>query len=268
MDRSPDELCAAWQRFARDRLPAILGRNVAHCAAARRLLSLRPKLREIGGAVQAKFADMESILSKLSAGEGTQTLLQALHQTAYYREIAADKHWSADFADLKDLCKKAMADLRTRITESVPLLDLDAEAALPTAEDGLDLLRLAHEAGEAYAREKRERAALDFDDLIHRAVALLTSPGAAHILQHAREGIFALLVDEFQDTDRRQLELVKALCGDGLASGMLFFVGDQKQSRRIQGARRRAVGRRPAIADEELPQPAGDTGFRQCAVRK
>jgi ATP-dependent helicase/nuclease subunit A len=39
-----------------------------------------------------------------------------------------------------------------------------------------------------------------------------------------------MLVDEFQDTDPLQVELVKALCGDELSRGKLFFVGDYKQS--------------------------------------
>ena len=46
-----------------------------------------------------------------------------------------------------------------------------------------------------------------------------------------------LLVDEFQDTDPLQVELVKALCDDGLLRGKLFFVGDYKQSiYRFRGA--------------------------------
>jgi ATP-dependent helicase/nuclease subunit A len=46
-----------------------------------------------------------------------------------------------------------------------------------------------------------------------------------------------LLVDEFQDTDRLQVELVKALCDNDYLSGKLFFVGDQKQSiYRFRGA--------------------------------
>ncbi len=39
-----------------------------------------------------------------------------------------------------------------------------------------------------------------------------------------------LLVDECQDTDPVQVELIKALCGDLVQHGKLFFVGDYKQS--------------------------------------
>jgi ATP-dependent helicase/nuclease subunit A len=55
--------------------------------------------------------------------------------------------------------------------------------------------------------------------------------------REAAASIDALLVDEYQDTDRIQSEIVEALVGDGLLSGKLFFVGDSKQSiYRFRGA--------------------------------
>ena len=71
-----------------------------------------------------------------------------------------------------------------------------------------------------------------------------------------------------------QVELVEALCGERLDAGKLFFVGDYKQSiYRFRGADpdvfRDLRGRMPErgiVADEELSQPAGDSGFRQRAV--
>ncbi len=73
---------------------------------------------------------------------------------------------------------------------------------------------------------------LDFDDLLIRARDLLTGDGSGRAGRRTRLGkqVHALLVDEFQDTDPLQVELVKALCGDALPRGKLFFVGDYKQS--------------------------------------
>jgi ATP-dependent helicase/nuclease subunit A len=105
-------------------------------------------------------------------------------------------------------------------------LDEQAAAILP----GLALL-FKYAAG-AYQVLKDERAALDFDDLESLAIDLLTAhPDARGYWQSV---VQALLVDEFQDTNERQRELIRALCPE---PGKLFIVGDAKQSiYRFRGA--------------------------------
>ena len=83
-----------------------------------------------------------------------------------------------------------------------------------------------------YAALKRERYALDFDDLEYDALLLLqdNEPVRARWQREVR----AILVDEFQDTNRRQRDLVNLLNG---GEGKLFIVGDAKQSiYRFRGA--------------------------------
>ena len=98
--------------------------------------------------------------------------------------------------------------------------------------------------GRRYAALKRARAALDFDDLELRARELLESYGG--IRETWRERIELLMVDEFQDTNRRQLALLELLERDNL-----FTVGDEQQS--IYGFRRAEVEifreRRRALSD-------------------
>jgi ATP-dependent helicase/nuclease subunit A len=97
--------------------------------------------------------------------------------------------------------------------------DVDAEAALACAL--LDELLRGY--GVAYEQLKHRRGAVDFDDL-----ELLTGE-----LLAAREGVRAawsdrfelLMVDEFQDTNARQLAILRAL-----DRGNLFTVGDELQS--------------------------------------
>lgn len=74
---------------------------------------------------------------------------------------------------------------------------------------------------------------VDFDDLEGRAVGLLGERRDIRQLWQSR--IQALLVDEFQDTNRRQYRLIELLARPG--AGRLFIVGDDQQSiYRFRGA--------------------------------
>ena len=105
----------------------------------------------------------------------------------------------------------------------------------------LDLARRAHAFGslfvERYTAEKSSRGALDFDDLILKTEALLTS-GAGQWVAFRLDGeIDHILVDEAQDTSPAQWRVIAALASE-LVSGQgardvtrtIFVVGDQKQS--------------------------------------
>lgn len=82
---------------------------------------------------------------------------------------------------------------------------------------------------EVRVRLQRE-GALSYDELLLRAVELLEARAA--VRRRLRREIRQLLVDEFQDTDRRQCRLLELLAlggEDGPRPG-LFVVGDPKQS--------------------------------------
>ncbi|MBX5464077.1 MAG: UvrD-helicase domain-containing protein, partial [Clostridia bacterium] len=102
---------------------------------------------------------------------------------------------------------------------------------------------------QAYARSKAEREAVDFDDLLVRALQLLERRAAAGAPPPFR----AVLVDEFQDTDRLQWSFFRLLTG-WPARGELYLVGDPKQSiYRFRGADVRVF----AAASRELEQAGG-----------
>lgn len=98
-----------------------------------------------------------------------------------------------------------------------PSLDADAARAC------LLLDELLERFGLAYARLKRERAAVDFDDLELLAGELLTRRDGVRATWSERFEL--LMVDEFQDTNPRQLAILQAL-----DRGNLFTVGDELQS--------------------------------------
>ena len=98
--------------------------------------------------------------------------------------------------------------------------------------------------GLAYEKLKDDRGALDFDDLELRARDLLE--GSETVRRVWSERFELLMVDEFQDTNPRQLGILEALERDNL-----FTVGDEFQS--IYGFRHADVGlfrdRRAALSE-------------------
>jgi ATP-dependent helicase/nuclease subunit A len=98
----------------------------------------------------------------------------------------------------------------------------------------------------AYAAEKRRAGWLDYDDLIEKALALLSSAEARPwVLYKLDGGLDHILVDEAQDTSPDQWAVVDALsaeffAGEGARGEIVrtvFAVGDPKQSiYRFQGA--------------------------------
>ncbi|HWX44760.1 MAG TPA: UvrD-helicase domain-containing protein, partial [Solirubrobacteraceae bacterium] len=102
-------------------------------------------------------------------------------------------------------------------SQSDPLVELEALRACAVLGEVLERF------GRGYAELKEARSALDFDDLELRARDLLEShPGVRRMWAERLE---LLMVDEFQDTNRRQLALLGLL-----ERGNLLTVGDELQS--------------------------------------
>jgi DNA helicase-2/ATP-dependent DNA helicase PcrA len=99
------------------------------------------------------------------------------------------------------------------------------EMAAAAAEARDDARKQAAEVFRVYNEILRKAAALDFDDLLLRAVELLREHAAVRAAWNAR--FHYLMVDEFQDTNRSQEELVRLLAG---ARKNVCVVGDEDQS--------------------------------------
>jgi len=84
--------------------------------------------------------------------------------------------------------------------------------------------RIAH-IYEEYRKELLRANALDFDDLLLEAVRLLKS--SAKVRDYYNQRFHYLLVDEYQDTNRPQYELMRALAG---TRHNVCAVGDEDQS--------------------------------------
>jgi ATP-dependent exoDNAse (exonuclease V) beta subunit len=134
---------------------------------------------------------------------------------------------------LRAMLLRTYAELRSR-GESRPRLPALAHARAAVGEHEVSLDARAAEAcalldqllasfGASYAALKRSRGAADFDDLELRALELLrTRPSVSRAWSERFE---LVMVDEFQDTNPRQLAILRAL-----ERGNLFTVGDELQS--------------------------------------
>lgn len=143
------------------------------------------------------------------------------------------------------------------------------------------LLTVAQSLLARYQRDKRRAGMLDFDDLINRAADLLTRKDArAWVLYKLDRGIDHLLVDEAQDTSRRQWQIIRALVeeffsGDGArdVERTVFVVGDEKQSiYSFQGAdpeafatQRRQIARLANDAGHQFKDVSLNLSFRSTA---
>ena len=91
--------------------------------------------------------------------------------------------------------------------------------------------KLATEAYRRYADAKRRRGGIDFDDMISMSLNVLRNNPS--VLASWRSRFDVILVDEFQDTNQRQLDFVELLSHPGNSERLptrRLFVGDRKQS--------------------------------------
>lgn len=91
-----------------------------------------------------------------------------------------------------------------------------------TASVTLGIVRVLDEFDRRYSEEKRRRGLLDYDDLEHYALELLSDPNRASIVSADYDEIY---IDEYQDVNEVQNEIFAAI-----ARKNRFMVGDVKQS--------------------------------------
>ena len=229
----PAEAVEAWRIAYLDVYLPAAARRIATSPAAASVLEGLPLATPSKPAFADARGQLLERLPTLGADTVTHVDLLEVRSLAIVqgRTKAADWPDKAAFESYKNACKK----LRELIDKVKPLAD-EAEC-LAAAEIGRGLLQLAAAVNGAYRQTKLDAGTLDYDDLLHEARRLLTAPEFADAQRRVQSRTRLLVVDEFQDTDRTQVEIVKAVVGPGFDEGRLFFVGDFKQSiYRFRGA--------------------------------
>ena len=114
---------------------------------------------------------------------------------------------------------------------------LERRRAVACRDRSAALLTIAYEVLQRYLKEKERRGLLDYDDLIDKALALLGNIDAAWVHYKLDLGIDHVLIDEAQDTSKKQWQIVQHLTDEFTAGAgarpftrTIFPVGDEKQS--------------------------------------
>jgi ATP-dependent helicase/nuclease subunit A len=221
---------------------ASISAAMAGVLSDRDLESIRDVFRT-GGAKETKAADLlQAVLQAKSDGARSERLAAAFLTKDGSRTAntatKATRETYPHIADLFEAAKDRFVELRQRRR------GLDLISATRA------LITIAHAVRQRYDHAKAQRAALDFDDLIRKAVSLVQPGGsdvggAEWVLFKLDGGIDHILVDEAQDTSPAQWSLIDAPSEMKSNRSMAFRVRRPRCSRRwdrfLRSARRRQV---------------------------
>jgi ATP-dependent exoDNAse (exonuclease V) beta subunit len=208
------------------------GRSARQIVEETRGLSPQAARDDDARARKELLAAMEALRSAVQQVRSGKTALSAADSVAAFRPGALG-YAPGELAQAWPLLRPACAKLPSRVgplAEAVGAARdafealLDADAGVRGSDLARDLALVAEGAAARHREEKARAGALDFDDLTRLCRDLLAQHPAAREAERRRVGV--LLVDEFQDTSRPQLQLFTLLAPD---AGMMV-VGDRKQS--------------------------------------
>lgn len=133
----------------------------------------------------------------------------------------------SDFRRKKETIKSAIADIKEQyLTYSVEHISEFSSLQAPHIKE---LVRLIKRLEEIYTEKKRALNLLDFNDLEHIAINILTDSDGnpSECAKQISDDFDEIIVDEYQDTNNVQEAILNAVSN---GKSNLFMVGDMKQS--------------------------------------
>ena len=139
--------------------------------------------------------------------------------------------------------KEMAAGIRNRVKDDVKKMktlyipgDMEHMVSdlLATREPVAMLLELAEEFSDRYQKAKADKNLVDFSDLEHFALEILTGGSEDHepgpVADELSKYYEEILVDEYQDSNEVQETMIKAISRERFGTPNVFMVGDVKQS--------------------------------------
>lgn len=184
-------------------------------------------LKAYGGPLSDAASNLRAFRSALDGGwDSARAALPIVFPRFGSLRNSPDEALSEHIKDMWASCKTAAKGYTAALSAPSEKLISELHKTAPAMRA---LFELTMSFDRAYADEKRRRSELDFADLEHMAVELLTNPDgsktdiAVELSHRYRE----IMVDEYQDVNGVQETIFNALSTDGKN---LFTVGDVKQS--------------------------------------
>lgn len=201
-----------------------------HAAALEDALDEMAEVETVSAAYGPAFEELRGVLAELEKLDNWDEIGKAIPM-AHPRLKAVRKFEDKQFLErVKGVRSRCIDGLKKR-RMIFAAADAEAMDALSqTAEALRGAVRLAKRLAVRFAAEKKRRRMLDFGDLEHETIRLLTdrytgAPTAA--AREIAERYAEVLVDEYQDSNELQERIFNALSRDGKNR---FLVGDVKQS--------------------------------------
>ncbi|OPY57852.1 MAG: ATP-dependent helicase/nuclease subunit A [Pelotomaculum sp. PtaU1.Bin035] len=212
-------------------------------ASAMTALDLAARLTRRPGGPRAYLANLEA------DRETVRGLDRACSKTMKWEDLHTTFH-SAGFEKLKaikktelvdDNLKKQVTELRNKVKERVAKIINEYFSRLPeelcsdlrtVAPLIKELTGLVQDFGEAYRKAKMSRGVVDFNDLEHCCLQVLSEAGPepSAVARELRQRFVEVLVDEYQDINAVQEAILQLVSRQGEVTPNLFMVGDVKQS--------------------------------------
>jgi ATP-dependent helicase/nuclease subunit A len=188
------------------------------------------------------FIDDLKVIDTLIAAkkDSWNTLYQAMQTWSFSRAKTVkgdeyDKELTEKAKKLRDKASKKIQGLKDELFSRKPESFLrDMGEMFPLIET---LVNLVKAFSKKFEKVKREKGLVDYSDLEHYSLAILTDKRSSNMEFHPseaaksyRELFNEVFVDEYQDTNMVQETILKLVSNDDEQNGNLFMVGDVKQS--------------------------------------
>ncbi len=205
---------------------------------------------ELFGTTPIKPAEWPAFAAALAEGSKTDK-----EQSARFASLAKLAHSDRRDVYLDIFCTKERARRARIVTQTIqtrhPALFerliaeqdricalIERQRAIAVRDRTAALITIASDVIERFRAEKERRGLLDYDDLIDKTLALLSTTSAEWVHYRLDRGIDHVLIDEAQDTSPKQWNIISRLVGEftagagarGLVKRTIFAVGDEKQS--------------------------------------
>ena len=191
------------------------------------LLTLKPELNGIENAINSLNLDLEQIY-------------KAVKDIEFAYRIKTVKKGLGDELDKKKV-KSLRDDVKKKINQiKGGVFSISLDETLNGIKNMYPIIKslteLVIEFSDRYVKKKMERVILDFNDLEHLCLKILTCNDengevyASSVAQKFREKFEEVLVDEYQDSNNVQETIISMVSRKDLDNPNVFMVGDVKQS--------------------------------------